>query len=56
MARTVLIEQPRLQRRRRVQHDWPWMVAFVIPAFLVVVVVQLYPSPIPPFLRFRNGR
>ncbi len=50
MARTVLIEQPRLQRRRRVQHDWPWMVAFVIPAFLVVVVVQLYPLAYSAFL------
>ncbi|MDY0093229.1 MAG: sugar ABC transporter permease [Candidatus Vecturithrix sp.] len=50
MARTVSIEQPRLQRRWRVQHDWPWMVAFVIPAFLVVVVVQLYPLAYSAFL------
>lgn len=50
MARTVSIEQPRLQRRWRVQHDWPWMVAFVIPAFLAVVVVQLYPLAYSAFL------
>ena len=24
-------------------HDWPWMVAFVVPALLVVVVIQGYP-------------
>ena len=30
-------------RKRRFGHDWPWMAAFVLPALLIVVVVQLYP-------------
>jgi ABC-type sugar transport system permease subunit len=30
-------------RKRRLGHDWPWMVAFVLPALLIVVVVQIYP-------------
>ncbi|MBW7886156.1 MAG: sugar ABC transporter permease [Caldilineaceae bacterium] len=32
-----------VRRRRRFGHDWPWMVAFVVPALLIVVVVQFYP-------------
>lgn len=43
MAHTVLTKQPRLRQRRRLKDDWPWMAAFVFPAFLVVVVVQFYP-------------
>ena len=31
------------RKRRRLGHDWPWMAAFVLPALLIVVVVQLYP-------------
>lgn len=31
------------RKRRRLGHDWPWMMLFVLPALLVVVVVQLYP-------------
>ena len=31
------------QKRKRFNHDWPWMVAFIIPALLVVVVIQGYP-------------
>ena len=27
----------------QVRHDWPWLVAFVLPAFILVVVVQFYP-------------
>jgi ABC-type sugar transport system permease subunit len=34
---------PRPRRRRRLGHDWPWMALFVLPALLIVVVVQLYP-------------
>lgn len=32
-------------RRRRwgLGHDWPWMAAFVLPALIIVIVVQLYP-------------
>jgi ABC-type sugar transport system permease subunit len=30
-------------RKRRLGHDWPWMAAFVVPALLIVVVVQFYP-------------
>lgn len=50
MTHTVSTAQPRLQRRRRLKHDWPWMVAFVVPAFLVVVVVQFYPLVYSAFL------
>ncbi len=32
-----------LKRRRRLRHDWIWMVAFVLPASLLVVAVQFYP-------------
>ncbi len=32
-----------VRRRRRLNPDWPWMAAFVVPALLIVVVVQLYP-------------
>ncbi len=31
------------RRRRRYGHDWPWMAAFVVPALLIVVVIQGYP-------------
>lgn len=31
------------RRRRRFGHDWPWMAAFVVPALVIVVVVQGYP-------------
>jgi ABC-type sugar transport system permease subunit len=30
-------------RKRRLVHDWPWLMAFVLPALLVVVVIQGYP-------------
>lgn len=36
------VHQPR-RKRRRLSRDWPWMAAFVLPALLIVVVVQLYP-------------
>lgn len=39
----TLTAQPRPRRRRRLGHDWPWMALFVLPALLIVVVVQLYP-------------
>lgn len=31
------------RKRWGLGHDWPWMAAFVVPALLIVVVVQLYP-------------
>ncbi len=31
------------RRRWGLGHDWPWMAAFVLPALLIVIVVQLYP-------------
>lgn len=31
------------QKRRWMVRDWPWLVGFVIPALLVVVVIQGYP-------------
>jgi multiple sugar transport system permease protein len=34
--------QPK-RRRWALRHDWPWMAAFVLPALLIVVAVQLYP-------------
>jgi len=34
---------PTRKRRRRLRHDWAWMVAFVVPAVLLVVAVQFYP-------------
>jgi ABC-type sugar transport system permease subunit len=30
-------------RKVRLGHDWPWLMAFVLPALLVVVVIQGYP-------------
>ncbi len=32
-----------LRRRRRWVYDWQWMVAFVLPALIVVVLIQGYP-------------
>ena len=34
---------PAVRKRRRFGHDWPWMVAFVVPALFTVVVIQGYP-------------
>ena len=31
------------RKRNRLTHDWPWMVAFILPALVVVVVIQGYP-------------
>ncbi|MCS7259409.1 MAG: sugar ABC transporter permease [Anaerolineae bacterium] len=31
------------KRRWRLRHDWAWMVAFVVPAALLVIAVQFYP-------------
>jgi multiple sugar transport system permease protein len=47
--RTVLI-QKQAARRRRLNYDWPWLVAFVLPAFIIVVVVQFYPLAYSAFL------
>ena len=30
-------------KRIRLGHDWPWMAAFVVPALLIVIAVQMYP-------------
>lgn len=30
-------------RKRRFGHDWKWMAAFVVPALVIVLIVQLYP-------------
>ena len=31
------------RKRRRFGHDTPWMAAFVVPALVIVLIVQLYP-------------
>lgn len=31
------------RKRWGLGHDWPWMAAFVLPALIIVIVVQLYP-------------
>lgn len=31
------------RKRWGLGHDWPWMAAFVLPALVIVIVVQLYP-------------
>jgi ABC-type sugar transport system permease subunit len=41
-------------RRRRLRHDWPWMVAFVVPALLLVVAVQFYPLVFSAYLSTQN--
>jgi ABC-type sugar transport system permease subunit len=45
----VLTGKQRLGRRRW-NPDWPWLVAFILPAFIVVVVVQFYPLAYSAFL------
>lgn len=35
--------RPARRRRRRLGQDWPWMAAFVVPALLIVVIIQGYP-------------
>lgn len=32
-----------MQKRRKLTHDWPWLVAFVLPALIVVILIQGYP-------------
>lgn len=39
-----------MRRRRRLGHDWPWMMAFVVPALVIVVVIQGYPLLFSAFL------
>jgi multiple sugar transport system permease protein len=41
-------------RRRRLGHDWPWMAAFVVPALLIVVVIQGYPLLFSAYLSTQN--
>ena len=41
-------------RRRRFGHDWPWMVAFVLPALLIVVIIQGYPLLFSAYLSTQN--
>lgn len=50
MKPSIFIEQQKSGRRRRWNHDWPWMITFVLPAFIVVVVVQFYPLAYSAFL------
>ncbi len=55
MERTASIASQRHSRRRlRLSHDWAWLLAFVIPAFLVVVVVQFYPLAYSLFLSVQD--
>lgn len=49
MEHTIVTGQQK-SGRRRLSHDWPWLVAFVLPAFIVVVVVQFYPLAYSAFL------
>ncbi len=50
MEHTLLVERRKSERRRRWNSDWPWMVAFILPAFIVVIVVQIYPLAYSAFL------
>ncbi|MCP4284790.1 MAG: sugar ABC transporter permease, partial [Gammaproteobacteria bacterium] len=54
MKPSIFIEQQKFGRRRRWNHDWPWMIAFVLPAFILVVVVQFYPLAYSAFLAFQK--
>lgn len=48
--RPALAPKQNSHRGRRLNHDWPWLIAFVLPAFLIVVVVQFYPLAYSAFL------
>ena len=51
MAQTGFLERRSLRPRRwRVSRDQLWFAAFVLPAFLVVVVIQFYPLAYSAFL------
>ena len=51
MAQTGFLERRSLRPRRwRVSRDQVWFAAFVLPAFLVVVVIQFYPLAYSAFL------
>ncbi|PID56330.1 hypothetical protein CSB45_11625 [candidate division KSB3 bacterium] len=50
MEHNPVVGQQHLKGRRRWNHDWPWMIAFILPAFIVVVVVQFYPLAYSAFL------
>jgi multiple sugar transport system permease protein len=44
MDTTRVMPTPGAKRRAHLfSHDWPWFVAFLLPAALVVVVIQFYP-------------
>lgn len=42
------------RKRWGLGHDWPWMAAFVVPALLIVLAVQLYPLLFSAYLATQN--
>ncbi|UCH27161.1 MAG: sugar ABC transporter permease [Trueperaceae bacterium] len=42
------------RRKRRLSHDWPWYLLFILPAFVVVVAVQFYPLAYSLLLSFQD--
>lgn len=48
------IATARRLRRWQFRHDLPWSIAFVLPAFIVVVVVQFYPLIYSAWLAFQD--
>lgn len=49
-----MVNRYRPARKRRLGHDWPWMVAFMFPALIIVVVVQFYPLLFSAYLATQN--
>lgn len=41
-------------KRKWQRYDWPWLAAFVLPALLIVVVVQFYPLLFSAYLSVQN--
>lgn len=55
MQRVEPVVLPHRQRqKRRRNHEMPWLIAFVIPAFVLVVVVQFYPLLYSAWLAFQQ--
>jgi multiple sugar transport system permease protein len=52
--KTRITQALRTSPQRRLVHDWPWMVAFVLPALLLVVIIQGYPLLFSAYLATQN--